>query len=105
MDALNSQAKEAYQDQLDYYRTLKDAAEDLRNVARGFADDARSASDTLQAAQIDYNQTLRAAKAGDVVAAGKLGEAANRLKPHWARATVTTIGQALQSNRSRSSYA
>ena len=77
---VNNQAKAAYQNQLDYYRTLKDAAENLRNVANGFADDARSAADVLKSAQLDYNRTLQAAKSGDVEAAKKLGDMATRLK-------------------------
>jgi len=78
--AINEQAREAYNDQLDYYRTLRDAMQSLLDLANGFADDSRAASDTLKAAQLGYNATLRAAQGGDVEAAKKLGDAANRLK-------------------------
>lgn len=80
IDDVNSQAREAYNDQMDYYRAMHDAMQSLLDLANGFADDARSASDTLKAAQLDYNATLKAAQGGDVEAAKKLGDAANRLK-------------------------
>lgn len=80
IDDINSQAREAYQNQMDYYRSMRDAMQSLMDLANGFADDSRAASDTLKAAQLDYNATLKAAQGGDLEAAKKLGDAAERLK-------------------------
>lgn len=80
IDDINSQAREVYQNQMDYYRSMRDAMQSLLDLANGFADDSREASDTLKAAQLDYNATLKAARGGDLEAAKKLGDAAGRLK-------------------------
>lgn len=80
ISSLNEASQDAYEQQLDNYRALTDAAKNLLGLSNGFADNARDAAENLKAAQLDYNATLRAAQAGDVDAANKLGDTATRLR-------------------------